>query len=126
MQNYRPKTPAAIAILLAMLVAACSQNERVSTLHATIIAVNAARDGFTAWDRDHQQSLVTAATTREDAEKAIAEYRVAQTKIVSGFEVAYRALAVAATQTDDLSLKAALTAAAELLDAIQKLKGELK
>lgn len=103
------------------LVSACSKGQRQTTLHATVLAVNAARDGFLAWDRAHQDSIVQAATTREEAERKLAEYRKSQDKIRDGFTVAYETLAVAATQTDDASLSSAIRAVSDLMAAIQQL-----
>lgn len=113
--------PVILALLLGCV--ACTKSQRVDTIHATVVAVDAARDGFTSWDLAHQQALVDASASRDDATKAVAEYRLKQAQIVNGFEVAYRALAVAATQTDEPSLKAALAAASDLIDAIKRLKG---
>jgi len=100
----------------------CTKNQRVESIHASLVAVNAARDGFASWDNDQQQAIVAHATTREEATKALAEYRENRLKVSADFEVAYRLLAVAATQTDDLSLSAALTEASKLVEAIKKLR----
>lgn len=102
--------------------AACSKSQRQDTLRASLVTVNAARDGFTTWDVEHQQHLVEVAVDRETAVKAVSEYRAATQKpIVDGFTVAYRALAVAATQTDEPSLKAAIVSVTELVDAVRTL-----
>jgi hypothetical protein len=109
--------------MLSAAAGACSQNQRVDTIHTTLIGVNSARDGFTAWDRQHQQALVTAAATREAAEQSIASYRDTRSHVVDGFEVTYRALAVAATQTDELSLTAALSTANDLIEKVRSMIG---
>jgi DNA/RNA-binding domain of Phe-tRNA-synthetase-like protein len=110
-------------LFVGMTMSACDRSQRVDTIHSTLIAVNAARDGFTAWDRQHQQTLVAAAVTRETAEQSVSSYRDGRRHVVDGFEVTYRALAVAATQTDDVSLSAALTTATELIDKISDMIG---
>lgn len=110
-----------IALFSTSLMSACSKSQRADTLHASVVSVNAARDGFVAWDREHQQSIVDHATSHEDGVAALATYRSKRGPIMDTFEVAYRALAVAATQTDDPSLKAALAVSADLIDAITAL-----
>lgn len=101
----------------------CSKSTRTDTLRASVVAVNAARDGFASWDRQHQQEIVEHAPTREEAEGALTTYRDRRVPVVDGFETAYRALAIAATQTDDPSLKSALAVSGELVDAIKRLMG---
>jgi hypothetical protein len=115
----------AILALLCALVGACTKSERTDTLRASLIAVNAARDGFTSWDRQHQQGIVEAATSRDAVQAALEHYREQRTPVVSGFEMAYRALAVAATQTDDPSLQRALASSSQLIDAVKQLIGSL-
>ncbi len=113
-----------LALFAASTMAACSGGQRKDTLRATVISVNAARDGFTTWDGEHQQRIVEVSTSREAAETSLHEYRDKRSTVINAVEVTYRALAMAATQSDDLSLKAALTKASELIDAINKLTGK--
>ncbi|MGC2778802.1 MAG: hypothetical protein WA418_24550 [Bradyrhizobium sp.] len=114
------------AICLALFVngtmAACNQSQRQDTLHASVVAVTAASDGFSKWDRAHQDILVRQAVDRDSAIKAITEYRVTQQKIADGIMLAYRTLAVASTQNDDPSLTAAIVAAQQIIDDIDKLR----
>lgn len=102
--------------------ASCNKSQRVDTLRASVISVNVARDGFTTWDSHHQAAIIRDAATREAAQTALSEYRDKQSRVVTGFEVAYRALAVAATQTDEPSLHAAIAAASELLELVESIK----
>lgn len=97
---------------------ACNRSQRTDTLRAGIVSVNAARDGFLQWDRIHQRDIVAAATSRDDAERQLASYQHDREPILNGFQVAYRALALAATQSDDPSLKLALASVGELVDAV--------
>ena len=114
-----------IGVLLACVglvtVPGCGADQRQKTLRAAFIGTNAARDGFATWDASHQKAIVDKAATREDGERELAAYRASRVPIVETFEAVYRALALAATQTDDPSLRAALAASAELLEAIKKL-----
>lgn len=108
-------------LFVTSLMSACTSGQRKDTLHATLLSVNAARDGFTAWDSDHQQRIVETADSREVAETSLSDYRAKRTPVINGFELTYRVIAMAATQSDEVSLKAALAKAGELIDAINKL-----
>lgn len=124
----RPPLSAYFILLLALLLlftasVSCTKNQRSETLRDSVVAVNAARDGFTAWDRVHQQEIVDKATSHENGESQLAAYRERRKVVADSFELAYRLLAIAATQNDDPSLKAALAASAEIVDAAKKLIG---
>lgn len=102
---------------------ACTGSQRSKTLRASVLAVNAARDGMLVYDATHQKAIVDKATSREEGERELAAYYTKRTPVVAAFEVAYRALAVAATANDDPSYRAALAAAKSALDALQALTG---
>lgn len=112
-----------VALMGCLLQSACTKSQRVDTLHASLVSLNAARDGFTSWDREHQQQIVDQATNRDDAVNALESYRDRRKPVAESFEVAYRALALAATQTDDPSLNAALASSRDLVDAVKALIG---
>jgi hypothetical protein len=125
-----PRSPlsvfaSAVCLLLfvSMALSACNRSQRVDTIRTTLLAVNAARDGFTSWDSQHQQVIVGGATTRDAAQQALDAYRNERKPVADGFELAYRTLAVAATQTDDFSLKAALSTASDLIDKVTAMIG---
>lgn len=101
--------------------AACTHASRTDTLHASLTSVNAARDGFVAWDQKHQQALLEHATSREDAQRALTDYRATQTKIAEWFAVVYQSIAAAAVQNDDPSLAAAVHAATDIVAKIAQL-----
>ena len=109
--------------LIAPLIA-CGGGQRQKALRATLVGLNAARDGFATWDMGHQKAIVEQATTREEAELKLATYRGERATLVDVLELAYRALAAAATQSDEPSAKAALAAAGAALGAIRQLTGE--
>lgn len=103
---------------------ACSgPNKRTKVLQQTLTALNAARDGFAVWNRQHQLALVDKATSREDSFAKVNEYNARKEAVTNGFMVAYLAVSLAATQADEVSLHRALEAAGELYDAIKKLMG---
>lgn len=112
-------------LLCSSLTAACTQNKRADTIHAAILAVSDAREGFTTWDLQHQHVIVQSSASREDATARVAQYRAKQAKVVATFEVVFKALGLAATQNDDLSLTQALRDADDLLASVKALrKGE--
>lgn len=110
-------------VMIAITPGCSGPTKRTRTLQTTLTAVNAARDGFVAWDRQHQHELVEKATTKDAANQAIDAYHKKREPITTSFEIVYRAVAMAATQTDELSMQAALAKAGELYDAIKKLMG---
>lgn len=112
-----------LLLFITSTMSACSQGQRQDTIRGSLIAINAARDGFASWDLTHQQQIVDESTTREDAASKLANYRQGRAQTLAEFEVAYRLIAVAATQSDDLSLSAALERAKTLVDAVHLLMG---
>lgn len=112
-----------VATCLAVVPTACTKNDRMTTIQTALIAVNAARDGFHTWDRHHRSEIIQSSATREEAVAKLEAYGKERETITDLREAAYQVLAVAATQTDEPSLKAALAKAAELVTAIKKLTG---
>jgi len=117
----------AFAILAAgyvpTVVLGCGGNQRQQALRTNLVAINAARDGFVAWDAAHQSQIVAVATSAEEGRVKLDAYRTARAKLVDTFEIVYRAISVAAVQEDGPSLAAALRASKQLLDSIEKLQG---
>lgn len=116
------------AVVLILALVACGANQRRDTIRTTLVAFNAARDGFLEWD-DRRQNEVTSAAeagklTTTEARKQLDAYRIAREPVEKAIVLAYRALAMAATQEDQLSLDAALAEAAKFYKALKALKGE--
>jgi uncharacterized membrane protein len=115
----------AMAVVLALASAfatGCTHSDRADTIHATLIAVDAARDGFVAYDAKEQQSIVDSATSADDAHAKLAAYRAARDKATGPaglLTTAYRAIAAAAMANDTTSLDAMTTAANQLFDAFK-------
>lgn len=109
-----------VCMITTISLLACTQDQRQSTIRNTLVTVNAARDGFTTWDRSQQDQIVKDATSREEGVAKLTAYRAERADVVADFEIVYRALAVAATQVDELSLKNAQAAASELIAAIDR------
>lgn len=114
---------AAVA-LIALLSFGCGPSARDKALQASLISVNAARDGFLTWDDLHQKEIVKEAGTVADGEATLASYRQKRSLIVASFEVAYRALATAAITPSDANWALYLTQAAALYQAIKTLTGQ--
>lgn len=96
----------------------CSGSTRQKTLHATLIAVDSARDGFVAYDRARQERIVDTAESQQAALDRLAAYRRDRESIVEAFAQAYKLLATAALLEQDKSLAAALTAARQLAELL--------
>lgn len=82
-------------------------------LRASLIAIDAARDGFIAWDDAHQSAIVKASTSLEQGRADLDRYHQHREPVLRGFEIAYKALAIAALEPTAASLGAL---AADLLD----------
>lgn len=107
-------------ILVAVL--GCGASQREKTLKAAFITVNATRDGFTTFDKDHQQQIVDAAKSLEEGKAALAAYRVERDKMLAVFDDVYRAL-TAAVVTEDTG---SLTAAQKVVDRLKQAYDDLK
>ncbi len=99
----------------------CAASQRRDNLHAQLVSVNVARDGFVEWDALHQLEIVSGATTLADGQARLVTYRGARVQITNAFELAYRALAVAALNSDDLSYRSAMKDVENLLVTLRKL-----
>jgi hypothetical protein len=86
----------AVFALLVALVVGCGASQREATLRTSFVTVNAAKDGFAAWDQAHQAALVDEATSLSDGQAKLAAYRASRERVDAAFEVAYRAVAFAA------------------------------
>jgi hypothetical protein len=109
-----------LALFGAMLTTACTKNQRIETLGASLIAVNSAREALGVWDLAHQEDMVKRASTREEAERAVADYRAKRQRVVDTFVEVYRGLAAAALDPSDSKVDAAMKAVDGLLEAVKK------
>lgn len=100
-----------VALCAATASTACSSYQ--TELKASLVTINAARDGFTAWDLRHQGEIVKQATSLDEGKSALESYRKQREPIVAGFEIAYKALADAAISPSDASVALVI---ADLLD----------
>lgn len=97
-------------------VAACANHQ--AELGASLTVLNAARDGFTAWDDQHQGDIVKAATSLEQGKGELDAYRKRREPVIRGFEIAYKALATAALTPEAGNLAVLATDVLELQNAV--------
>lgn len=84
-----------IILLLALSIIACSVNSRRDTIKASFIGLETATEGFTEWDRLHQQEIVNNAVSLEEGQEQLTDYRLSRTEITDKLIVAYKLLALA-------------------------------
>lgn len=125
MRLLRVNVALIVLVMLAPTVAGCDHNSRQKTLRTSLIAVNVARDGFETWEDTRQDQIIAAATTKEEGQRKLAEFRAELDKIYAALPTVYSAIAVASLHKDEHSLQVALEEAGKLFAAIKKLKGEL-
>lgn len=110
-----------MAAILAPL-AACGGSAHEKTLQVSFVALNATRDGFTEWSRDHQEQIVEHATSADEAKTKVAAFRATRTKVVDAFLVAYAAFSLATLDPAEPNYLEAIKAGKALLAAIKDLK----
>lgn len=110
-----------LAVFSLLLLAGCPDVHQ-KVLRGTLTGLNTARDGFVTWDMSHQSDLVEEATTLEDGQNKLRAYRQDREKVVYAFEVAYKALAIAALDPSAATVAVVITAAKDTYDLIMLLK----
>lgn len=99
MLGFMRKRNSVFLLVVLVVVTACSGSikQRADTaLSTALLATNAARDQFLAWDKAHQLELIAAAQTRAQGEAALAAYRAKREPVLHAFTVAYAAIGAAA------------------------------
>lgn len=114
----------AFCVGLVVVPTSCSSSQRTDTLHAAVIAVKGVQDVFLIWDAQHQLDIVAKAATKEQAAADLAAYRVIRDKLVAALDLAYQAIALASTESDQPSLDAAMAAAKAAEADIETLMGK--
>jgi hypothetical protein len=107
-------------VVIAWALLACGASAREKTLRASFVAVNAARDGFFAYDEQHQRTLLEAATDAPSWKATIADYRSRREKVVELFAGAYSTIAAATLLDKDAKSLDAVGEAMKLLFAAVK------
>lgn len=111
-------------VVFCLLATACGPDAKQKALRTTLTGLNAARDGFVAWDYVHQQGIVDDATSLEEGKANLKAYREKRDKVVIAFEIAYRSVAVAALDLTTANLGEALRAAGDLFDLVRAMMGK--
>jgi hypothetical protein len=108
-----------ILVFLLALPACPGPDAKQKALQTSLTALNAAREGFVAWDKNHQQKIVDDATSLDQGKAALAAYRTKRAPVEQGFVVAYSALAVAALEKSAAMILEAALAAKEVYGLIK-------
>jgi hypothetical protein len=96
------------------------------SLQVGLASLNAARDGFVAYDAKHQSDIVDAAKSLEEGKASLAEYRTKREPLIQAFAVAYSALAAAALDDTEARLAEAGKTAIEVYRLVKELMGGSK
>ncbi len=115
----------ALLLLVLCALAACGASQREKTIKATLATTNTVRDEFIALDSKAQMLIVETATTREEGVSRLLAYRAKRDVIVQGFAIVYKAIATAATTSDDPSVATMLDTFKTLKAAIDAVRKEL-
>lgn len=100
----------------------CTKNTRTDTIHAALVSLDAARDGYLAYDASAQARIVASAASGSAARQELADYRAERDNPVGPgglLLTAYRALAAAGAANDAGSLEGAQTAVVQLLATLK-------
>jgi hypothetical protein len=109
-------------VLLAVFLAACGASAQQKALHATYIGVKAAEAGFVEWDKHHQEELVAKAPSLPAGMDLLHDYWAKRAPVLQAFMAAYQLLYIAASDTTDDKINAAIGAAKLLYDIIEAVK----
>lgn len=91
-------------------------------MSTALTATDAARDAFLDWDREHQQHLVDAAPTTDDATAALEVYRGQRDRVILAFSATYTLIAAAASAaaSEPQDLFKTVTAVVESVDELRR------
>ena len=106
-------------LAIALIIAACASHQ--AELRTALTTLNSARDGFTAWDSEHQAEIVRQATSLDEGKAALADYRRKREPVIDGFGIAYKALATATLAPTVDNLGALVADMATLAIAVKNL-----
>src|SRR5512136_2752575 len=95
-------------------------------LRITLTGLNAARDGFIAYDMQVQTRIVSDASSFEMGRIKLDIYRAEREKVILALEIAYKALATAAVDPSELNITGAVTAAREVIGLVQSIQEKVE
>lgn len=90
-------------------------------LTRSLAGVDAAEKAFVAYDHEHQSGIVSGATSREQGEKSLTEYRAQRDKVTAALVAAYGAIAVASSDGSDASIRKTIDAVTAVVAAMREL-----
>lgn len=111
-------------IALIVLLVGCGANSKQRTLKTTLVTINTVRDGFSAWDDSNQTEIVNNASSADEANGQLAEYRRKRESVLVGFALAYEALATASLDLTEANFLLAIKQAQVLYKLIINLTGK--
>lgn len=117
------KLRAACLAIVSLLVFACGPSAKEKTIRTTLVSVNAAREGFLEYDDKWQDAIIEHASSEEEGQRRLAEYREKRSHVVEAFVTAYLTIATAALDPSDLHVADVLAAAARLYATYKDLTG---
>lgn len=109
-------------IIVVLLLATCGPNQRTKTIKTALVTVNEARDAFIVLDAKIQNTIADTAPSVVEGIKRLDEYKLKREPLVTAFEAAYRAIAIAATADDARSVAMMLATVAQIQQLIETLK----
>lgn len=92
-----------VGVALAIVAAGCGGSQKETLQRAdrglaiALQATSAARDGFTAWDKAHQDQIVRDAESLEAGKAALAHYWTQREPVLKAFVLAYSSIALASS-----------------------------
>lgn len=128
MKGGRLMMLACVVALVAAL--GCGGSQRETTIRGALVSIDSARDGFLAYDRAHEMSLVAHCNPVVDSKeqcqskvdasnKALADYQAKRAKIDPLIAFAYRSVAAAWLLNDQPSLDGMKAAVAQMFAAVK-------
>lgn len=115
-----PRSSVLAFVFLLVAVAGCAAS-RDEVLSRALAGVEAADKSFVGYDKAHQGGIVDSATSREQGERSLAEYRGQRDKVTAAFVAAYGAIAVASVDANDAAIKSTIDTMATLVTALREL-----
>jgi hypothetical protein len=123
MKSSRQRQSLAAALVVLVAASCGGPDAKQKALRTSLLALNAARDGFVAWDKTHQDKIVADAESYDQGKAALEVYRTKREPVVHGFSAAYSALAAAALDPSLEMVVEAAVAAKSVYDLIKSLTG---
>ncbi len=106
----RRRSARSSAALLVLLLVACGPTARQAQVNVMLSGLNAASDGFVAFDKAHQADIVAKAPSETEGIAALGVYRATRARVLAALAVAYQSLATAAILDGPHTLASAVSA----------------